>query len=109
MKKFFTLFILSAFLLIPNAGMAADYTIEPKADGADAIKSRAVPLRFDVAGTWGSVSQQIYLASELADQGAGAGDINAITFYYTASGPSSPVSSDPSDRDIQIFLKQRSA
>lgn len=82
---------------------AADYTIEPKADGNDAVGSRVVPFFYNAGTTWGSVTQQIYLASELIGEGAGAGDITAITFYYTAS---SDVSSNPSDRDIQIFLMQ---
>ena len=82
---------------------AADYTIEPKADGNDAINSRAIPLRYDASGVWGSVSQQIYLASELIGEGAGAGDITAITFYYSAS---SNIASNPADRNIQIFLME---
>lgn len=106
MRKFYSIFALCAFLFLSVSIQATDYTVEPKADGNDPVKSRAVPLRFDVSGTWGSVSQQIYLASELADQGAGAGDINAITFYYSAS---STISSNPTARDIQIFLMQISA
>ncbi len=106
-KSLLTLFCaLCALSFIPSSVMATDYTIEPKADAAAAINSRAIPLFYNTGTTWGSVTQQIYLASELTGEGASAGDITAITFYYTASGPSSPVSSDPSDRDIQIFLMQ---
>lgn len=105
MKKDFLIFLcaLSALFFIPVRTHATDYTIEPKADGADAIKSRAIPLFYNTGSTWGSATQQIYLASELSGAGAGAGDINAITFYYSAS---STIYSNPSARNIQIFLME---
>ncbi len=103
-KILFTLLCaFSALFFLPNAVAATDYTIEPKADGADPVKSRAVPLLYNTGTTWGSVSQQIYLASELIGQGAGAGDINAVTFYYSAS---STIYSNPTARNIQIFLME---
>ena len=91
-----------SFILVSVSVFATDYTIEPKADDAAAIKSRAIPLRFDNSATWGSISQQIYLASELKAEGAEAGDIEAISFYYGAVTASVTAQSRP----IQIFLMQ---
>ena len=100
MKKIFTL--LFTLICSLSVAFATDYTIEPKADGAAAIKSRAVPLRYDNSVTWGSISQQIYLASELIAEGAGTGDIEAISFYYGAVTSAVTAQSRP----IQIFLMQ---
>lgn len=102
MRKLYSILALCAFLFLSVSSRAADYTIEPKADDAAPIKSRAIPLRFDNGATWGSVSQQIYLASELIAEGAGAGDIEAISFYYGAV--TSPVNAQ--SRSIQIFIMQ---
>lgn len=102
MKKFFTFLAAMTAMIIISPVRGEDYTIEPKADGAAAVKSRAIPLRYDNSATWGSVSQQIYLASELVAEGAGIGDIDAITFYYGAT--SSAVSAQ--SRPIQIYLMQ---
>ena len=102
MRKLYSILALCAFLFLSVGSRAADYTIEPKADDAAPIKSRAIPLRFDNGATWGSVSQQIYLASELIAEGAGAGDIEAISFYYGAV--TSPVNAQ--SRPIQIFIMQ---
>ena len=80
MKNFFTLFILSALLLIPNIGKATDYTI---GEEATTYSYTALPIR--LSGLYGakySISQQIYLASELIAEGASEGDISAIRFYY---------------------------
>ena len=104
MKKLLTTSLFALFVAVFSATpiKAADYTIEPKADGAAAVKSRAIPLLYNAGGTWGSVSQQIYLASELKAQGASAGDITGINFYYSAS---SNVLS-PSSRQIQVFIME---
>ena len=59
---------------------AADYTIEPNPSGT--IVSSSIPLSTASASRLGVITQQIYLASELTAEGASAGDITAISFYY---------------------------
>lgn len=103
MKKIFTLAIITTLTL---ATWGTNYTIEPKADGKDAIKSYALPIYFNGGTVWGSVVQQIYLASELTAQDAEAGDINAITFYYSAKDDQTVTALS---RNIQIWLMEVSA
>ena len=78
---------LCALLLIPNTGKAADYTI---ADGT--ALSNVLPIVPGVSYT-SSATQQIYLASELSAEGAGAGNITGLTFYYGGKSGTTAVSS----------------
>ncbi len=82
MKKSFltSLCALCTLFLIPSAVKATDYTIEPNPSGT--IISSSIPLSTASASRLGVITQQIYLASELTAEGASAGDITAISFYY---------------------------
>ena len=98
-KKFYSLLALCAFLFIPNAAKATDYTIFPNAD----VASYALPLSYFHQTYAGSVTQQIYWAEELTDQGASAGNINSITFYYTAAAGTT---ASAYSRNVQIYLME---
>jgi len=76
MKKLST-FIFAAFLGIGSC-WGTDYII-----GMDGTIGSSVyaPICLE-ANAYNSISQQIYLASELTAKGAVAGDISAISFYY---------------------------
>jgi len=77
MKHLLTLF--TVFFVSVSVAFATDYTI-----GEDATtNSYILPIKLD--GTYStkfSISQQIYLASELTEKGATEGNISAIKFYY---------------------------
>ena len=98
MKKFLTIVALSALLFVPNAVKATDYTLFPNAD----VASYALPI-YNSGTYYGSITQQIYWAEELTDQGATAGDINSITFYYTAKVGTT---ASALNRTIQIWLME---
>lgn len=97
MKKLFTL--LFATLCGLSTIYATDYTIEP----TPAIASNSVPLYMAEANIYGSITQQIYLAEELTGQDASAGDITAITFYYTSK---SGYGAAAQTRSIQVWLME---
>lgn len=101
MKKSFltSLCALCTLFLIPSAVKATDYTIFPDAD----VPSYALPLSYFHQTYAGSITQQIYWAEELTDNGASAGDINAITFYYTAAAGTT---ASAYSRNIQIYLME---
>lgn len=96
---------LLTFLAIFVAGFfgttvfAADYTLFEDAS----VPSYALPISYFHTTYMGSITQQIYLAEELIDAGASStgGDINAITFYYTAKAGST---ASAFERDIKIWL-----
>jgi len=96
MKK---LSILSAVLLtasLLSPVRATDYTVEP----TTAIKSTTLPVFINSASLIGSLTQQIILAEEL--EGASAGNITAISFYYGLRSGKSSVNA--MTRSIQIWL-----
>ena len=83
-KHLFTLFVLSALLLIPNIGKANTVTV----DGATGTTSTYLPVALhtntsNANNAFHSVSQQLYYASELA--GASSTRITAITFDYVGT------------------------
>ncbi len=99
-KILFTLLCaFSALFFLPNAVVATDYTIFPDAD----VASYALPLSYFHQTYAGSITQQIYWAEELTDQGATAGSINSITFYYTAAAGTT---ASAYSRNIQIYLME---
>jgi len=80
-KHLFTLFVLSALLLIPNTGKANTVTV----DGATGTTSTYLPVALHTNTSnanyaFHSVSQQLYYASELV--GASSTRITAISFDY---------------------------
>lgn len=100
-KILFTLLCaFSALFFLPVSTHATDYTIFPDAN----VASYALPISyFHQPSYYGSISQQIYWAEELTDQGASAGDINSITFYYTAA---KGTTADAFSRSIEIWLME---
>ena len=98
-KNLFTLFVLSALLLIPNTGKATDYA--PIGDlPVSPSQSSTVPL-YTGSGTFTSIVQQLYYASELTAAGASAGDINALKFYF---GNNSTTVREVT-RNLEIYIK----
>ena len=82
---------------------AADYTIETIPAPASPTLSYAIPLTPSTS-TASSVTQQVYLASELSALGATAGDITGIKFYY---GGKSNTNAVPSvTRSIKIYMTE---
>lgn len=96
MKKIITI---CTTIMVALASFAADYTIFPNAD----VASYALPISYFHQTYAGSITQQIYWAEELTDQGATAGNINSITFYYTAAAGTT---ASAYSRNIQIYLME---
>ena len=83
-KNLFTLFVLSALLLIPNIGKANTVTV----DGATGTTSKYLPVAlhtnmYNANFAFHSVSQQLYYASELTE--ASSNRITAISFDYVGT------------------------
>ena len=97
-KHLFTLFVLSALLLIPNIGKANTVTVD-NWNGSDARNTTYLPIAINTGTAancaYHSVYQQLYYASELST--ASSTSITAITFYYT-SGTSFT-------RKLKVWLK----
>lgn len=102
-KNLLTLFVLSALLLIPNAGKATDYTIETLPAPATPVLSKALPF-VPQTSTGSSVTQQVYLASELTALGATAGNITGIKFYYGGYNNNTAVPS--LTRTIKVYITE---
>ena len=97
-KHLFTLFVLSALLLIPNTGKATDYTV-----GDNQTTSNNKYLPFSIASGFNdSFTQQLYLASELTAKGASAGNITAISFKYVGASSSTLTNSTRSSVEVWI-------
>lgn len=96
MKKIITLLVYAVAAITLNA---TDYTIFPDAN----VASYALPIAYINESHAGSITQQIYWAEELTDQGATSGNINSITFYYTAAAGTTAAAYS---RDIQIYLME---
>ena len=103
MRKFYSIFALCAFLFLSVAVQATDYTVEP----TTAIKSYSVPMIMNSASIYGSITQQIFLPSEMKDADENtpsAGDITKITFYYAVKDGKE--SAAALSRDIEIWLME---
>lgn len=98
MRKFYSIFALCAFLFLSVSSRAVDYTI-PTGSTAN---STALPI-WMANSAYGSYSQQIYLASELTSAGASAGNITALTFYYTAKASTTAAAMT---RPIKIWIME---
>ncbi len=102
MKKSFltSLCALCTLFLISSAVKAGEYTI-----GKDASTHSYTALPIRLSGMYGakySLSQQIYLASELTAEGASEGDITAIRFYYSHE------SNTTVTRNIEVWIMETS-
>lgn len=95
MKKL--LILLFTLICGLSATFATDYTI-PTGSTAN---STALPI-WMANSAYGSLTQQVYLASELSDAGASAGNITALTFYYTAKTSAAATMTRP----IKIWLME---
>ena len=91
---------LCALSFIPSSLMATDYTIEPNPSGT--IISSSIPLSTASASRLGVITQQIYLASELTAEGASAGNITAIAFYYGLK--SGKTAAQALSRTVQVWI-----
>lgn len=90
-KNLFTLFC----CLLTTVGTFA-YSV------GDIAKSYALPIYFKSTTQYGSITQQIHLASELTSQGGKAGqNISSITFYYSAKDGASV---SALSRPIQVWI-----
>lgn len=84
MKHINHLFSLFLAISLSVSAWGTDYTI-----GKDASTRSYTALPVRLNGAYGNkytISQQIYLASELTAEGASEGDITAIKFYYDDAG-----------------------
>ena len=101
-KILFTLLgAFSALFFLPNVVKAEDYTIETIPAPATPVLSAVLPLVPQTSAA-SSVTQQVFLASELTALGASSGDITGITFYY---GGKSNTNAVPSvTRSLKIFI-----
>ena len=95
MRKFYSIFALCAFLFLSVSSRAEDYMI-----GGFTSQSSSLPI-VTGSGTFTSITQQIYLASELTDAGAAAGDINALIFSF---GNNSYTVREVT-RNLEIYIK----
>lgn len=93
-------------IFVPTSVRATDYTIEPGENAA----SYALPVYMGEQGSassfYGSITQCIFLASELLDDDenpASEGDVTDITFYYTAKDKTSATGFS---RSIEIYLME---
>ena len=94
MKKIFSLAIIS---LITLSAFATDYTYGDNNNTLSAV----LPLTTS-SSTYTSISQQLFLASDLTGIEAGAGDITALTFYY--GGKSNNTAVRAVSRTIEIYI-----
>lgn len=79
MKHLLTLF--TVLFVSVSVAFATDYTIGM---GGTTTSTSNMPIMFQ-SMTYNSISQQLYFASELSEQGANAGTITAISFYYSST------------------------
>ena len=79
MKKLLTLF--TVLFVSVSVAFATDYTVGM---GGTTTSTSNMPIMFQ-SMTFNSISQQLYFASELSEQGATAGIITAISFYYSST------------------------
>lgn len=99
MRKFYSIFALCAFLFLSNAVTATDYA--PMGDlPASPSQSSTLPL-YTGSGTFTSITQQLYYASEMTAAGASAGDITALKFYF---GNKTTTVREVT-RNLEIFIK----
>ena len=107
MKKFYSLF-LAIFVAVSftHPAWAGETSIIPSS-GTE-YNSYAIPIALATTntattGTYTSVTQQLYLASELTEAGVKANDIiSGLTFYYVGKD-NSVISSDVT-RHLKIFI-----
>lgn len=98
-KNLLTLFVLSALSFIPSSVMATDYA--PMGDlPASPSQSSTLPI-YTGSGTFTSITQQLYYASEMTAAGASAGDITALKFYF---GNKTTTVREVT-RNLEIFIK----
>lgn len=99
-KILFTLLCaFSALFFLPNAVVATDYA--PMGDlPASPSQSSTLPI-YTGSGTFTSITQQLYYASELTAAGASAGDITALKFYF---GNKTTTVREVT-RNLEIFIK----
>lgn len=99
MRKLYSIFALCALSFISSSVMATDYA--PMGDlPASPSQSSTLPL-YTGSGTFTSITQQLYYASEMTAAGASAGDITALKFYF---GNKTTTVREVT-RNLEIFIK----
>lgn len=90
---------LCALSFIPSSLMATDYA--PMGDlPASPSQSSTLPI-YTGSGTFTSITQQLYYASEMTAAGASAGDITALKFYFG----NKTMTVREVTRNLEIFIK----
>ncbi len=103
MRKFYSIFALCAFLFLSVSSRAADYTIETIPAPVSPKLAVGIPLTVNTSSA-SSVTQQVFLASELSALGATAGDITGIKFYY--GGKSNTTAVPSVTRSLKIYITE---
>ena len=96
-STFICAIIVAAFTFSPT--YATDCLVNPGSE----TTSYALPIYFRDNNTYGCITQQIYLASELTSRSATETDVTAVTFYYSCAAGAG---TDPISRDIKVYLLQ---
>ncbi len=113
MKKFLLSFLALAIAVFTFTPVhAGDYTVETLPAPASPTLSYVIPLvapassgsGFSSTTVTSSVTQQVFLASELTSLGASAGNIRGVKFYYGGKGNNTTVASVT--RSIKIYITQ---
>ena len=104
MKKLFTLMCILALSF--SSLSATDYTVETVPAPATPVLSAVIPL-VPQTSTGSSVTQQIFLASELKALEADGGVITGLKFYYGGRGNNTAVPAVT--RNIKIYVSHISA
>ena len=92
-----------ALFFIPVSVQATDYTIETLPAPATPKLAVGIPLTISTSSA-SSVTQQVYLASELSALGATAGDVTGIKLYYGGKNNNNAVPSVT--RSIKIYMTE---
>lgn len=103
MKKFLLLLCFAVSTTLST--FATDYTVETTPAPASPTFAYPIPL-YPSTSTYSSISQQLYLASELSALDAEAGDITGIKFYYGGKGNNTTPSAET--RTIKIYITEMS-
>ena len=102
MRKIFTLFILSAFLLIPNVGKAVtSVTVGENCTTYNTNYWLTYVVPFYTKSSYSSMSQQIYTAADLKSTAA---PITKLTFYVEGSNQGAATSCGT--RHLQVYMME---
>lgn len=102
MRKFFTLFILSAFLFMPNIGKAVtSVTVGENCTTYNTNYWLSYVVPFYTKSSYSSMSQQIYTVADLKSTAA---PITKLTFYVEGSSQNAATSCGT--RHLQVYMME---